>query len=62
MDKPEDMVRELIMQAARVAYALETVAVRQGTARVAPCRRCGCTLHGGGLDGACPACGTEDAR
>lgn len=63
MEKPEDLLRDLITQVSRAAYALETIAVRQGTARVSPCKSCGCTLKSVAPDStACEACKMENAR
>lgn len=64
MEKPEDLLRDLITQVSRVAYALETVAVRAYSASCgSPCGGCGCTLYSSSLPWTtCPVCKMENAR
>lgn len=63
MARPEDLLRDLVTQVSRVAYALETLAVRQGTECVAPCKDCGCTLKGAEMPATtCASCKMENAR
>jgi hypothetical protein len=64
MEKPEDLVRDLVTQVSRVAFALETVAIRAYSASYGPpCKGCGCTLYSSSLPwSTCPVCKTENAR
>jgi hypothetical protein len=64
MEKPEDILRDLVTQMARVAFALETVAIRAYHASYEqPCKGCGCTLRLISLPWTtCPVCKAENAR
>ncbi len=70
MDEIKAMLRELVMQVARVAFAIEAIAKNgyhvsgyQISEHQQPCRCCGSTLTAPGLSFAtCPVCRTENAR
>lgn len=64
MEKPEFLLRDLVTQVSRVAYALEVVAHGMNAmSSSVPCRNCGCILLMVGLPSStCPACKTENAR
>lgn len=63
LDKSEDLIRSLITQISRVAYALETIAVRSFKAPFgSPCHACGTTLRPILGRDPCPVCHVENPR
>lgn len=63
MDRIEAVLKELVTQVARLAFAVEKSVGEKGAQMYDPCRRCGCTLKLNSLPfTTCPACRTENAR
>ncbi len=61
MDRIESVLKELTVQVARLAFAVERATV--GSENMCnPCRCCGCVIALGSLPTTCPACRTENAR
>lgn len=65
MDKIETVLKQLVMQVSRLAFAVEAFAKNghQVSGHWNPCRCCGSTLTAPGHSfTTCPACMTENAR
>lgn len=63
MDKTETLLRELVTQVTRLAFAVEAIAKNgyQVSGQWLPCRCCGSTLTAPSYN-TCPVCMTENAR
>ncbi len=65
MDKIETVLKQLVMQVSRLAFAVEEIAKNShhASGQWNPCRCCGSTLISPGHSHTtCPACMTENAR